>query len=301
MGKLSIVISVYNAEKTIEKCLESAVFADEIIVVNNESTDKTLELAKKYTNKIFTQKNNLMLNINKNFGFLKASGDWILSLDSDEVITQELASEIVGLLKKETNIRGYYIPRKNIIFGKWIEHTGWYPDHQLRLFKRGEGKFPEKHVHESLKIDGEVGYLKENILHDHYRSIYEFTTKLINIYAPNEAEQILKSGYVFNHLDAIRFPVKEFLSRFFAREGYKDGFHGLMLSMLMSAYHLVVFAIIWEKLGFKKMEDRNILLDTEKEIRKTHSEFTYWLSNEKIKSSKNFVKKSLLKLRRKLS
>lgn len=301
MANLSVVISAYNAEKTIENCLKSASFAEEIIFIDNGSSDDTAKIAKKYTSKIFNRQNNLMLNVNKNFGFSKTLGDWILSLDSDEIITKELESEIRKALNKESNISGYYIPRKNIIFGKWMEHTGWYPDNQLRLFRKGKGIFPQKHVHEALKIDGEVGYLKEHMVHNHYRSIYEFITKFINIYAPNEAEQILKNGYVFNHLDAIKFPVKEFLSRFFAREGYKDGFHGLMLSILMGFYHLVVFAVVWEKLGFKKVEDRNILLDTEKEIKKSHSEFIYWFSNEKIKSSKSFVKKSLLKLQRKLS
>ena len=239
---LSAVISVFNGEKDLEGCLKSAAFADEIIVVNNSSTDKTEEVARRYTDKIFTRPNNPMLNVNKNFGFSKASSDWIISLDADERITPELQKEILSTINslprrqagQLSTLNGYWIPRKNIIFGKWIEHSGWHPDHQLRLFKRGKGKFPEEHVHEMVKVEGGSGQLNGHILHYNYDSISQFLQKLGTIYGPNEAEQLIKKGYSFDPRDAIRFPVKEFLSRFFAREGYKDGFHGLMLSVLMA-------------------------------------------------------------------
>jgi glycosyltransferase involved in cell wall biosynthesis len=229
-----------------------------------------------------------MLNVNKNFGFSKASGKWILSLDADERITPGLVGEINNLnLETENNVNGYNIPRKNIIFGKWMEHTGWYPDFQLRLFRKEKGKFPEEHVHEIIKITGEVEYLKNHILHNNYESISQFLNKLATIYGPNEAEQLIKKGYIFDWKDAIRFPTKEFLSRFFAREGYKDGFHGLMLSLLMAFYHFIVFSYIWEKQKFKQIDNKEILTETEKEVIQSSKDMSFWFSKEKIKLIKN--------------
>ncbi len=301
--KLSVVISVFNGEKDLNDCLKSVSFADEIIVVDNSSTDKTMEIARKYTDKIFTKPNNLMLNINKNFGFSKANGEWILCLDADEQVTPELQEEIKLTIEQLNNgaIDGYFIPRKNIIFGKWIEHTGWYPDPQLRLFKRGKGKFPEEHVHEMVSIEGEIGSLNEHILHYNYDSISQFLQKLGTIYGPNEAEQLIKKGYIFDWRDAIRFPAKEFLSRFFAREGYKDGIHGLVLSLLMAFYHLIVFSYIWEKHKFKQINDETMLAETEKEIIQSSKDLFFWFSKERTKLIKNPISKIFHKILRKVN
>lgn len=297
MSKLSVVISAYNAQDKIEDCLKSVQFVDEIVLVNNSSTDRTEEIAKKYTSKIFTRPNNPMLNINKNFGFTKATGDWILCLDDDERITLELKKEIEEVMKnKESEASGYFIPRKNIIFGKWIEHTGWYPDPQLRLFKNGKGKFEEKHVHEMMKVTGNVEYLKEPMLHENYQSVSQFLRKMTNIYVPNEAEVLINDGYKVNFADAIKFPLKEFLTRFFAQEGYKDGFHGLMLSFLMAFYHFCIFAFVWEEQGFTEVKKGNILEETSEELRTAGKEIGFWLRNEKIKNTKSPIKKILYKV-----
>ncbi len=328
-NSVSVVISTFNSEEKIEDCLKSASWVSEIIVVDGTSSDKTLDIVRKYTSKIFVRPNHKMLNINKNFGFSKTSGEWILCLDSDERITTELQQEIrekiarppanssaparnacmagggeVGRenckLKIENSVDGYWIPRKNIIFGKWIEHAGWYPDHQLRLFKRGKGKFPEEHVHEMVKVEGEVGQLSGNIMHYNYDSISQFIQKLGTIYGPNEAEQLIKKGYAFDWKDAIRFPVKEFLSRFFAREGYKDGFHGLMLSLLMAFYHFVVFSYVWEKHKFKQISGREILVETEREMAQSSRDIFFWFSKEKTKLIKNPIVKIFHKILRKV-
>jgi len=306
MANLSVVISAYNEEKKIEDCLKSVSFADEIIFVDSSSTDQTVGISKKYASRIFTRPNNPMLNVNKNFGFSKAKNDWILSLDADERITSELANEIkekIGNWKLEignSDVVGFWIPRKNIIFNKWIKHAGWYPDYQLRLFKKGKGRFIEEHVHEMIEVEGETERLANPIVHYNYDTIFQFLQKLTNVYGPNEAEQMLKKGYKFAWQDAIRMPLKEFLSRFFAREGYKDGFHGLMLSMLMAFYHFVVFALIWEKRGFEKIEDKNMLEKTELEFKRIHKDLLFWIRKEKIKQIKNPIKKSAYKLFNKL-
>lgn len=296
MDKLSVVISTYNSENKIEECLKSVTFADEIVVVNNSSTDKTEEISKKYTSKVFRRPNNPMLNVNKNYGFTKASGDWILCLDDDERVTPELKKEIETTLNnKALDADGYYIPRKNIVFGKWIQHTGWYPDPQLRLFKKEKGKFEERHVHEMIKVSGKVEYLKEHLLHENYQSINQFLHKTTNIYTPNEAEVLIADGYRATFSDAIKFPLKEFLTRFFAQEGYKDGFHGLMLSVLMAFYHFCIFAYVWETQGFEDLAKKNVLGETTGELKNAGREINYWLRTEKIKNTKSPVKKILYK------
>ncbi len=298
--KLSVVISVYNEEKKIKDCLESVKWADEIIVVDNSSTDSTAAIAKKYTSHIYTQPNNLMLNVNKNFGFSKASHEWILSLDADERITPELKEEIISQLSSPNpQLSGFWIPRKNIIFGKWMEHTGWYPDYQLRLFRKTHGRFEEKHIHEMVKLRGEAGYLKNPFIHYNYETITQFLHKTIVIYAPNEAANKLQDGYVFNYIDAIRLPWNEFLKRFFADKGYKDGFHGLMLSILMAFYHFVVFAYIWERNKFvdEKVQSRELLEDGLKKARK---EIKFWLGKQKIEEERNSLIKFSLKIKNKL-
>ena len=288
---VTVVISAFNEEKKIAECITSVKFADEVIVVNNSSTDRTDEIARKNGAIVIKRDNNPMLNVNKNFGFTKATSDWILNLDADERATPELVSEIEKMINQENTVDGYYIPRKNIIFGKFIEHTGWYPDYQLRLFKNGKGKFAEEHVHEMVTVTGEVKKLESPMVHFNYETISQFVSKTMFIYAPNEAGQLVKNGYKLSWKDCIAFPLKEFLSRFFARQGYKDGFHGLMLSLLMSFYHLVVFALVWEKEKFQKFEEINILSETEMELKKSQKELSYWYTHEKIQNSKNSLEK----------
>lgn len=290
--KISAVISAFNEESKIKDCLESVKWADEIVFIDSGSTDKTSEIAKKYTSKIYKRPNNLMLNVNKNYGFSKVGGDWILCLDADERVTPSLRDEIKDQISntKNNEIDGYWVPRQNIIFGKWMQHAGWYPDNQLRLLRRGAGKFPEQHVHEMIQVEGETAYLKNPLIHYNFDTISQFFHKHLDIYAPNEAQQLLKNGYQFKWQDAIRMPVREFLSRFFAREGYKDGFHGFVLSLFMAFYHLIIFGYLWEKEKFIDIE-KNILSNTKEEFSRAHNEISFWYNKELLKTTHNPLKK----------
>lgn len=296
---ISVVITAYNEEINLADALESVKnFADEIIIVDNSSTDKTATIAKKYTKKVFSQKNNPQdIDRQKNFGFSKATKDWTLSLDADERVTEELAQEIREVLSKDESAVAYWIPRRNIIFGKRIEHIGWYPDYQLRLFKTGKGKFEKQHVHEDISIDGQKAYLHTDLLHLHYDSISQFISRNLLIYAKNEAETKMLNGYTFSYLDALWFPAKEFLSRFFAREGYKDGLHGLVLSLFMAAYHLFVFGYLWEKKGF--VDAQFNIKEVEKTGEKIGQETKYWFLTSLINNTKNPLTKTILKAKRK--
>ncbi|HYK07965.1 MAG TPA: glycosyltransferase family 2 protein [Candidatus Eisenbacteria bacterium] len=299
MRTLSVVVSVFNGERYLLDCLNSIkTIADEIIVVDHESSDASSAIAKKFTKKVYIQKNDTSkIDIQKNFGFEKATKDWILSLDADESVSPQLALEIKEKIEN-SDVVGYAIPRKNIIFGKWIEHTGWYPDFQVRLFVRGKGKFTKKHVHESIEISGTVEKLNNPFIHEAYQSIYQFLHRGFTLYAPNEAESLRDNGYVFSYEDAIRFPFQEFLGRFFAREGYRDGFHGLILSLLMAMYHFAVFLYLWEYEKFPASTHVTTLLSHE--LHTAHAEWTYWTTSMSINQSKNSAKKVLLKAKRKL-
>lgn len=314
--KLSVVISAFNEEKKIKECLESVKWVDEIIFVDNMSTDSTARIAREYTGKIYSQKNDpFNIDIQKNFGIEKATGDWVLVLDADERVSRELTEEIkktiksplppllkgVGGFYDDGLISGFWIPRKNIIFGKWIRHSGWYPDYQLRLFRKGLGKYEKKHVHEPLNLKGRIEKLNEPLVHYNYETVAQFLYRHFLVYAPNEADDLLSKGYVFDWLGAIRMPMSEFLSRFFAREGYKDGFHGLILAILMGVYHLAIFTYLWERKKFPEIENENILKGMEKELKKSKREFNYWRSTKKIENEKNFVKKTTIKIKRKLN
>lgn len=298
---LSVVISAYNEEKIISRCLDSIKdLADEIIFVDNTSGDKTAEIAKKYTLKVYIKPNDpINLNKNKNFGFTKATGDWILSLDADEVIPSELAGEIKKNIAK-TNLNGFEIPRKNIIFNKWIKNSIWWPDYNLRLFKKDTGKFAQKHVHEKLAVVGEVGKLENPMIHYNYQTVSQFVSKLNNNYTESEAENFIKSGKKINWYDSIRWPLGDFLKTFFAEKGYKDGMHGLVLSSLQAFYSLVFFAKVWEKAEkFKDLTPDNFLIETIKEFNRASKEIKYWIYEALIYDSP--AKKYYYKLRRKLS
>src|SRR3990167_3491146 len=212
--KLSVVIASHNEAQEISDCLKSVQsLADEIILIDNESSDDTAKLARELGTLVYHHKNDSShLNLSKNFGFSKAKGDWILSLDADERVSPELSEEIMGSLRNfpqstdvlQTSACGYWIPRKNIVFGKWIQHGIWYPDKQLRLFRNGKGKFPEKHNHEYLEITGGLAELKNHLIHQNYQTIIQFVDKMNHTYTDNEAEVLLASGKKLEWFDAIR-------------------------------------------------------------------------------------------------
>ncbi len=298
--KLSVVISAYNEESRIEACLNSAKWVDEIIVVDNSSTDNTLQIAKRFTDKVYSQPNDpLKIDLQKNTGFEKATGDYILSLDADETIPEELRKEIEELFRKGDLKTGYKIPRKNIIFGKWIQHSLWWPDYQLRLFKKGKGKFEKEAVHEPIKIDGEIGELSEPLIHDNYQTISQYLYKMDKIYTEVEAKKIFGTGRELKWHDAIRYPMNDFLKTYFLQKGYRDGLHGLVLSILQAFYMEIVFAKVWEKQGFKEDNSPASIKVVSKELRKAQREMRYWILSSLISESSNPFKNLIYKIKRK--
>jgi len=298
MATLSVIISAWNEEAKIKRCLASVSWVDEIIFVDNSSTDQTPRIAKQFTSKVFKRPNNPMLNVNKNFGFSKATSDWILSLDADEEITKELAQEIRSAINAQNELFGYWIPRKNILFGKWIMHGLWWPDKQLRLFKKNKGKFPGIHVHEYLSVDGPTGELDEPYIHYNYETISQFIKKMDTIYTESEVQKHISANYQLFWYDALRFPISDFVKIYFAQQGYKDGLHGLVLSILQSFYSFIVFAKLWEKNKFNQIDIP--LSSVAKEFRRAEKEVDYWIISAEEKETPSKTMRLLLKIKRRV-
>lgn len=293
---LSVVVSAYNEQASLGRCLSSVPFADEIIVVDNESRDCTVEIAKKYTKRIYSQKNILMLNTNKNYGFEKATGDWILNLDADEEIPKELAKEIETVIQSGPKENGFWIKRKNIIFGKWITHGLWWPDKQIRLFRRAKGKFACVHIHEYVSVDGQVGELAEPYIHYNYETVHQYLTK-IDRAATSEALSLKDMDHQLVWYDAIRFPLSDFLKIYFAQGGYKDGLHGLVLALFQAFYSFTVFVKYWE---MHKFPERDVAPNSVmSEMARGGKDMKYWIFTAKIAQDNNIFKKIIWKLRRK--
>lgn len=297
---ISVVISAYNEEKNIKLCIESVEdLADEVIVVDNSSTDDTLEIAKKAGAKVYSQANNPhKIDLQKNFGFEKASQEWILSLDADERVTPRLVQEIKKTISEEGRVNGYLIPRKNIIFGKWIKNSIWWPDYQLRLFKKGKGKFNKATVHQPLDVKGEVKHMSEPIVHHNYESISQFVSRMNTIYTEIEAEGIAQEKQKLSWTDAVRMPSADFFKTFFLQKGYKDGLHGLVLSILQAFYMFLVFAKVWERQGFYEKDSKEILGGIGQEFKKISQDGTYWLWRSYEQETRNPFKKILYKISR---
>ena len=231
--------------------------------------------------------------------FAEVAGGCVVISDAVVVVTEELASEIKKIVKRPSeSASGYWIPRKNIIFKKWIKSDMWWPDYQLKLFRRGKGSFDKNQVHKPLKVEGETEKLEMPLIHNNYSSISQFIIKLNN-YTDIEAEN-LSAEYEFNWLDAIRFPINDFVKTFFLQKGYQDGLHGLVLSMLQAFYMEVVFAKLWEKREFKEVERDNFVEEVGQELKNSRSKIMYWIKTVLINKSKNSIKKIILKASRKI-
>lgn len=285
--KLSVVIAANNEELEIGECLNSVKsLADEIIVVDNQSADNTVKIAQKFSAKIFSHPNDpLHLNVSKNFGFTKAEGEWTLSLDADERVSPELAKELKSIINSPLSIfNSYKFPRQNIIFGQWIKHGLWYPDEQIRLFRKGLAKFPGLHNHEKLEVNGEIGTLTGHLIHYNYRTVSQYIRKINDVYSDNEVENFLNSGKTVSWHDALLMPISDFLTNFFAREGYKDGLHGLVLGLLQAFYTFIVFAKIWERQKFPPYNSNRFLSQINQELKAKTKEYSYWY-HQKQKSA----------------
>ena len=242
--RLSVVVITLNEEDRIQECLASVTWADEIIVVDAGSGDKTVALAREFTDHV-TIRAWEGFAAQKNFGIERATGDWVLSLDADELVEPALRDEITAVLANPGPHAGFRIARRNIMWGRWIRHGRLYPDWQLRLFRRGRGRFVERAVHESVTVDGPVGRLTKALLHHSYRDVSDFLRRA-DRYSTLAAEEWARSGQPFRPYQLVTAPLGRFLSMYVLHGGVLDGWRGFLLAVLYAYYVLVRSAKIWE-------------------------------------------------------
>ena len=242
MDKISIIVITKDEEKNISDCLKSVEGADEIIVIDAESNDKTVELAKIFTDKIFTKKWEGYVP-QKKYALSLASNEWVLSVDADERITPELKNEILNL--SPGNFAGYKIRRKNFLLGKEITSCGWGNDYQLRLFKKEKTDLTDRLVHEGFTVDGKIGKLKNPMLHYTFSSFTEYFNK-INYYTSLKAEELVKQKGKIGGWTIFSHTVSAFILFFINKRGFKDGVRGLIISLLHSVSTMLNYIKLWE-------------------------------------------------------
>ncbi|MFA5336855.1 MAG: glycosyltransferase family 2 protein [Candidatus Omnitrophota bacterium] len=238
--KISVFIVVYNEEKKIERCLKSVSWADEIIIVDSYSRDKTVEICKKYTDKIYQRPFTDFAEM-KNYAISQASGEWLLGVDADEEITEALREKIKLIINKNIHdVSGFYIKRKSYIFGKWFRFCGTQDDFQLRLFKKATAYYFQP-IHERVALTGKKAYIRECLLHYTYKNITEYMQRL-NKYTSMEAEFLKSKGRKPSRSIFLLKPFMRFLELYIIKQGFRDGMEGFLFGALSGFYDFVKYA-----------------------------------------------------------
>lgn len=251
--KISVVICTKNEEKNIEDCINSVKsFADEIIVIDMQSSDKTVSIAKSKGAVIYPVKDYDWVEPVRNFGIGKAKNEWILVLDADERIPSTLAKKFIDIIK-EDKYDAVKIPFKVIFFNKWIKHTHWWPDYHVRFFRKGYVEWVVK-IHPDIKVNGRILELKpiskNAIIHQNASDIKAWLKKIDHHTDFEDHFFNLKKLKVDDILGRFR---REFYWRYFENRGYLDGMHGFILSKFMEFYRFLEFAKFWEKKGYSEL------------------------------------------------
>lgn len=243
MIPVSIVIVTKNEEANIEAALDSVKDAAEIVVIDSFSSDRTVEICRKYTDKVL-QKEWEGFARQKQSAVDLATCPWVFILDADERFTPELKAEVINAIE-ENRHDGFYVPRKNFFMGRWIKHGGWRPDYTLRLFRKEAGRIEDREVHEKVIVNGSVSHLKNPLIHYTYNSVSDYL-KRMDVYSSLAAKELKKNGVVPNVLDFLLRPLAAFVKMFFFRFGFLDGRYGLALAVLYSYYTFLKYAKTWE-------------------------------------------------------
>lgn len=299
MNKISAIIVVKNRPKHLFESISSIQnIVKEIIIVN-------IGLDKSVTAKLEQNKKIRIVEVKQDVPYVElireevkkyASEDYLLYIDPDEIVPQALAKILTSKYDSYDYIK---IPRKNIIFDKWIEHNRWWPDYQIRLFKKNAVVWPKK-IHAQPTVTGKGFTIDPNeefaLIHYNYESVDEFMQKLIR-YAKAEADELSS----FSLSEALKKALSEFTSRYFADEGYKDGMHGFILSFLQMLYYFLVYVYYWEKNRFVQT-DTSVIHNIYHFFKQGLLESNYWIIKKKLDSSLGTIKRKLhMKLTKLLS
>jgi len=239
MANLSVVVLTKNEEACIAECLESVKWADEIIVVDDESTDKTLEIVKKFNTKVFVRKMDVE-GKHRNWAYAQARNLWVLSLDADEQVTPELKSELERAIKSE-EFAAFDIPLRNYISNYWVRYGGWYPASKLRLFRKDKFKYEEVEVHPRVFLDGACGHLKADIIHKGYPDLEHFLNS-VNRQSTLEARKWINTGRKMTLGHMVWRAVDRFFRRYLRKKAYKDGMYGFIVAFFDTFYQIISYA-----------------------------------------------------------
>ena len=240
-GKIpvSVVVIARNEEDNISDCLKSVSWADELIVLDDNSTDNTVNIAKQYTDKVSSRKMDIE-GRHRNYAYSLAKNNWVLSLDADERASAELGAEIRELFKADMKDKAYSMPIKNFIGKRWIRYGGWYPAPKVRLFDKNHFKYEEAEVHPRVFIDGTCGRLTKDIIHYSYKDYHEFFQSLNN-QTTLEAKKWFKEKRKMNFLKMYRKAISRFLKAYIQKAGYKDGLLGFVVSYNGGLYQFMSY------------------------------------------------------------
>jgi glycosyltransferase involved in cell wall biosynthesis len=255
--KLSAVVMTYNEERKIERCLRSITWADEIVVIDSYSTDRTIEICRRFTDNIYQHPWPRDYAQQRNIGNRHTTHDWVLSLDADEVMTENLRKEIFDLLSGNPDADSYGIPRLEYFAGKWITAGGWVPQYKFYLNRKSTGEWVSP-IHERFVTRGEKGFLKNPILHDGMGT-FETLLDKFNHYNSIEVAGELKSDPAkrFSLIKAILKPLERFFARFILKRGYKDGIHGFYIAAVIAINYFLKECKIYEFNYMERMKEES--------------------------------------------
>jgi glycosyltransferase involved in cell wall biosynthesis len=247
---LSVAIITRNEQTNLERTLDSVAWADEIVVLDCGSSDRTEEIARKFRARFFVEEWKGFA-AQKNSALEKCACDWLLSLDADEALSDELAKEIWELLEGDPPFDGYALPRRNLFLGRWMRFGGFYPDLKLRLFRRGAAEFEARPVHETVHFPGKAGRLKGDMVHHAYPTLADYVAHM-DRYSTLGAEQVVSTGKWGRRLPAfaanvVLNPAATFVYNYVFRLGFLDGREGLLLHLYHSVYVSWKYAKAWER------------------------------------------------------
>lgn len=244
MSKLSVTVITRNEAADIDAALQSVAWADEIVVVDSQSTDDTVAIARRRTERVMVREWPGYID-QKNYAASVATHDWILSIDADERVTPALADEIQALMAAGPSAAAFRIPRVTWHLGRWVRTTDWYPDYQLRLYDRRAAAWTGKYVHEAVMVRGVTGRLRGELLHYAYRDIADHL-ETIDRYTTLAARQMHEAGRRAGLLQIAGHPPLAFLRNYLAHGGIRDGVPGFIISALNAYYVGLKFAKLWE-------------------------------------------------------
>lgn len=245
MSGISAILITRDEERNVADCLASLAFADEIVVVDSGSADRTEKICRSDPRVRWFAEEWKGYGQQKNSALAKASAPWVFSIDADERVTRELADEIAALDLGRVPVDAYRVGRRNFFGGRWVRHGGWYPDYLVRLWRRDRGKFDGRSVHESVRVEGSVGTLSGELLHFTYRDTADFLERM-NRYSTLGAQEMARSGRRATAADLWLRPPFTFFNMFVLKRGFLDGALGFRLAVLYAKYTFAKYSHLAE-------------------------------------------------------